>query len=81
MSVDHHDLDHEFPEYAETIHALKVGNHHFAGLFGEYQALTAQIEALEDNDSPIADTALEEMKKRRLKLKDDLYAMLQANKA
>lgn len=81
MNVDHHDLHHEFPEYAEAIHGLKVTSTHFAHLFDEYHALTSQIEALEDNDAPIADTALEEMKKRRLKLKDDLYAMLQANKA
>ncbi|MDK9702755.1 MAG: YdcH family protein [Sulfuritalea sp.] len=81
MNVDHHDLHHEFPEFAETIHSLKVGNHHFARLFDEYHALTTRIETLEDNDSPVADTALEEMKKQRVKLKDDLYAMLKAAKA
>jgi hypothetical protein len=78
MNVDHHDLHHEFPEYAEAIHALRAGNHHFAGLFDQYQALTARIEALEENDSPIADTALEEMKMQRVRLKDELYGMLQA---
>ncbi|OHC60349.1 MAG: GTP-binding protein [Rhodocyclales bacterium GWA2_65_19] len=81
MNVDHHDLHHEFPEHAETIHALKLGSKHFARLFDEYHALTAQVEALEDNDSPVADVALEDMKKTRLKLKDELYAMLQASKA
>jgi hypothetical protein len=78
MNVDHHDLHHEFPEYAEAIHSLKASNTRFARLFDEYNALTAQIEALEDNGAPVADTALEEMKRRRLKLKDDLYGMLQA---
>jgi len=81
MNVDHHDLQHEFPEYAEAIHALKAGNQPFARLLDEYNALTAQVEALEENDSPVADTALEDMKKLRLKLKDGLYALLQANKA
>ncbi|MCX7155938.1 MAG: YdcH family protein [Rhodocyclales bacterium] len=81
MNVDHHDLHHEFPEYAAAIHSLKVGSTHFARLFDEYHTLTAQIEALEDNDSPIADTALEEMKKQRIKLKDELYGMLKAAKA
>ena len=81
MNVDHHDLHHEFPEHAATIHTLKVGSKHFARLFDEYHALTSRVEALEDKDSPVADTALEDMKKLRLKLKDELYAMLQANKA
>lgn len=81
MNVDHHDLHHEFPEHAAAIHSLKVGNAHFARLFEEYHALTTRIEVLEDKDSPIADTELEEMKKQRLRLKDDLYGMLKAVKA
>jgi uncharacterized protein YdcH (DUF465 family) len=78
MNVDHHDLHHEFPEYSAAIHTLKASSTHFARLSDEYDALTARIEALEENDAPIADTALEEMKKQRVKLKDELYAMLQA---
>jgi len=81
MNVDHHDLHHEFPEYSAAIHSLKISSTHFARLFEEYHALTARIEALEDNDAPIADTALEEMKKQRVKLKDELYDMLKAAKA
>jgi uncharacterized protein YdcH (DUF465 family) len=49
-------------------------------LFAEYHALTSQVETLEARDSPVADVALEDMKKLRLKLKDELYALLQANK-
>ena len=81
MKVDHHDLHHEFPEYAEAIHALKIGSARFARLFDEYNALTSRIEELEAKDSPVADIALEDMKKLRLKFKDELYAMLQAHKA
>lgn len=81
MNVDHHDLHHEFPEYADAIRDLKLGNKHFAHLFEEYNTLTSEIEELETRDSPVADLALEEMKKKRLKLKDELYAILQATKA
>lgn len=81
MNVDHHDLHHEFPEFAAAIHGLKVSSMHFARLFDEYHALTSEIESLEDNGSPVADTAIEEMKKQRLKLKDELYSMLKAAKA
>jgi uncharacterized protein YdcH (DUF465 family) len=81
MNVDHHDLHHEFPEHAETIHTLKMGSQHFARLFHEYHALTAKIEDLEIKDSPVADVALEDMKKLRVKIKDELYTMLKASKA
>jgi uncharacterized protein YdcH (DUF465 family) len=78
MIVEHHDLAHEFPEYKERIHQLKMDNAHFARLFEEYNELTKRIEALENNGMPIADESLEEMKKQRLALKDQLYAMLTA---
>jgi uncharacterized protein YdcH (DUF465 family) len=81
MNVDHHDLHHEFPEHSSAIHALKVSHKHFAKLFDEYHGLTSRIESLEVKDSPVADAALEEMKKHRVKLKDELYGMLQAHKA
>lgn len=79
MNVDHHDLHHEFPEFASAIHALKVGNKHFARLFDEYHGLTSQVESLEVKDSPVADAALDEMKKRRVRLKDELYGMLKVH--
>lgn len=81
MNVDHHDLPHEFPEHAEAIQFLTEDNEHFGRLFGDYNVLTAEIEELEAKDSPVADAALEDMKKTRLKLKDELYAMLVAAKA
>ena len=81
MNVDHHDLHHEFPEYVKTIDTLKQASTLFAHRFGEYNALTSRIEELELKDLPIADTALEDMKKLRLKLKDELDAMLRAHKA
>jgi uncharacterized protein YdcH (DUF465 family) len=49
-------------------------------LFGEYHEITAQIEALEAQDMPVDDFTIEEMKKKRIKLKDELYTMLVANK-
>lgn len=80
MQVDHHDLHQEFPEFSAAIHALKLGNQHFANLFDEYHALTARVEQLEAEDVPIDDFAFEELKKQRVRLKDELYAMLVAHK-
>lgn len=79
MQVEHHDLHHEFPEFNDAIHELKVGNAHFARLFEEYHATTNKVETLEENDIPVDDFSIEEMKKARLKLKDELYQMLVAH--
>ena len=78
MALEHHDLVHEFPEHRERIHALKTGNTHFSKLFDEYHVLTRDVERLEGEGVPIGDVTFEEMKKKRLKLKDTLYSMLQA---
>ena len=76
MYVEHHDLHHEFPEFADVIHQLKTHNHHFAKLFDEYHQVTSQVETLEGKNVPVTDEAYEELKKKRLNLKDKLYAML-----
>lgn len=77
---EHHDLHHEFPEFKETIHQMKVGNHHFAKLFDEYHHVNREVITLEGKNVPVADETAEELKKRRLKLKDELYSMLVAHK-
>ena len=81
MELQQHDLHHECPEYNDAIHVLKTGNHHFARLFDEYHRLNKDIRRIEENDEPVTDEALEDMKKLRLKLKDELHAMLRAHKA
>jgi uncharacterized protein YdcH (DUF465 family) len=77
LRVDSHELHHEFPEFHQRIHDLKVGDAHFARLFGEYDALTHEIRNIEAADSRIGDADLEKLKLRRVHLKDTLYAYLQ----
>jgi hypothetical protein len=81
MELQQHDLHHEFPEYKDAIHQLKTANHHFAKIFDEYHRLNKDIRRIEENEEPVTDIALEEMKKQRLKLKDELHVMLRAHKA
>lgn len=81
MQVDQHDLHHDFPEFHDAIHALKAGNAHFAKLFASYDRLTGKVEDLEVHDMPVADFTMEDMKKQRVKLKDELYHMLLAFRA
>jgi len=76
MNLDSHDLYDEFPEYREKIDRLKTANPHFAILFGEYHKVNSEVRSVEENDVPVSDVIFEELKKRRLKLKDELYALL-----
>ncbi len=78
MSIEHHDLHHEFPEYKEAIHRLKTSNSHFSRLFDEYHLTNTEVEKLEGAGIPVDDVTFEELKKKRLKLKDELYSMLRA---
>ena len=78
MSVEHHDLHHEFPELNDRIHELKMNNSHFRRLFEDYHELTRDIEKMEDEVTPVATRTEEEAKLRRVHLKDELYRMLTA---
>jgi uncharacterized protein len=81
MQVDHHDLHQEFPDMKDAIDVLKAGNAHFAKLLASYTRLTGKVEDLEEHDMPVADFTIEDMKKQRVKLKDELYHMLLAFRA
>jgi hypothetical protein len=78
MDPDQHELIHDFPEYRDKILTLKNDNAHFAKLFDEYQDATHEVERLEIEGIPMGDVSFEELKKKRIKLKDELYAMLVA---
>lgn len=78
MTVHHHDLASEFPEFKETIHTLKTSNAHFAKVFGEYEEVDREVVRIEQQIQNSADDYTEALKKKRLALKDELYAMLQA---
>ena len=81
MQINHHDLYTEFPDMRDAIDALKDGNAHFSRLFGSYNRLTGKVEDLEEHDMPVADFTLEDMKKQRVKLKDEIYHILLAFRA
>lgn len=76
MQGEHHDLIHELPEYREKIHELKVSNPHFAKLFDEYHEIDHEVHRIEQEIETPSDEYTEELKKKRLLLKDELFAML-----
>jgi len=76
MTVVHHDLLHELPEYRDAIHTMKMNDAHFRRLFDEYHQLTNSIEAMENEAVPVATFTEEEAKRKRLLLKDEMVSML-----
>ncbi|MGJ8529980.1 YdcH family protein [Maritalea sp.] len=78
MSHTPHELHEEFPEHNERIHELKTSDAHFSKLFDSYHEINRAVHRAETNVEPTDDVHLEEMRKQRLALKDELYALLQA---
>ena len=76
MLGEKHDLPHEFPEYKDRIHELKLNDSNFAKKYDEYQELDNEVRRIEEGIETPSDEYTEELKLRRLNLKDELYAML-----
>ena len=76
MLTEKHDLLHEFPEHRDIIHKLKMSDAHFARLFDEYHELDHEVHRIETGVENTSDDYLEERKKTRLHLKDELYRMI-----
>ena len=80
MTLLLNDLYHEFPKFTDAIHTLKAGNQHFARLFDAYNLANDEIRRLEGIGIPVIDETFEDAKKKRLHLKDEVYAMLLAQR-
>ena len=78
MPLEKHDLIHELPEYKERIHDLKTTNRHFASQFEKYHEIDHAVLRVEGGIENTSDEYLESLKKKRLALKDELFAMIKA---
>jgi uncharacterized protein YdcH (DUF465 family)/quercetin dioxygenase-like cupin family protein len=72
----HHDLAHEFPEFKQRIHELKLTSPEFKQLYDKYQTVDKKIYRIEDEIETPSDDYTEELKRKRVRLKDWLYGML-----
>jgi uncharacterized protein len=77
MLSDHHDLAHELPEFKDQIHNLKMNDAHFARLFEQYDEINKEVLRIEKEVEAASDERLEDLKKQRLSLKDEMVEMLQ----
>ena len=76
MSHVPHELAEEFPHLQEEIASLKANDGHFARLFDEYHTLNRAIHRAETNVEPTDDYHMLEMRKTRLRLKDEIASCL-----
>lgn len=76
MTLEKHDLHHEFPNLTDEIHYLKMNDNHFARLFKDYHEVDQEVNRIEQGVENTSDQYLEGRKKQRLKLKDELFVML-----
>lgn len=70
-----------FHEDRETVTELKTTNAHFKKIFDEHNDLHDQLDKAEAGGvEHISHLEIETMKKKKLKLKDELYAMIVEHK-
>ena len=65
-----------FPEYRDLITKLKTTDKHFLNMFDKHNALDQKIKNMESHVEPGTPEEIEILKKEKLNLKDQLYAVL-----
>ena len=76
MSHTPHELADEFPGRGDRIHELRMSDAHFAKLSDEYHVNNREIHRGETNVEPMDDVRLEDLKKKRLALLDEIKGFL-----
>ena len=77
-SVEHldHALEEEFAGHGETIHKLKAANPHFKALMQQTHDLWSQIQSIQNGLTPADDHVRHDLEKQRLKLLDEIAALV-----
>lgn len=65
-----------FPEYRDLITKLKGHDTHFTRLFDKHNSLDQVIKNKEAHIEPGTQIEIEQLKKEKLAIKDELYAIL-----
>ena len=76
MSNTPNELAEVFPGKEGKIHELKMNNAHFANLMEAYHELNGKIHRAETDIEPTSDMRLEDLRKRRLAILDEMLPML-----
>ena len=81
MTNTPHELHEIYPESAARIHELKLSNPEFAALAESYRDLNRLVHRMDTGIEPVSADVLEEHKKRRLALLDQIAALLNGQSA
>ncbi|MEL7093586.1 MAG: DUF465 domain-containing protein [Pseudomonadota bacterium] len=76
MSHTPHELAQDFPEHAQQISTLRQTDAHFAKLTDAYHAVNRNVHRAETRVEAVSDEHLVALRKRRMALKDEIYAAL-----
>lgn len=76
LSNTPHTLSEEFPGQMDKIHELKISDAHFARLLREYDEINDQVHRAETNIDPVEQLVEVDLRKRRLRLKDEIARYL-----
>lgn len=76
MSHTPHNLAQEFPDKVDKIHDLKTNDAHFVKLSDAYHDVNRAIHAAETNVEPTDQFHEEDLRKQRMRLKDQIATML-----
>ena len=76
MTHTPHELHEEFPDKADAIHALRQSDAHFRHLTDQYHEVNRAIHRAETRIEPTSDEHEEELRLRRVELKDQIARAL-----
>lgn len=74
--LERHSILSEFPEHRDRIVSRIGADAAFAKLVNDYSRLDSEVYALEASGTPVNDAVIEDLKKRRLRLKDNIHRAL-----
>jgi len=71
-----HELPEAFPDKISAMHDLRANDAHFVRLADRYHVINREIHRAETNIEPVSDTHLEDLKKHRLALLDEISGIV-----
>lgn len=76
MSHVAHELHAEFPQYSDLLHHLKMTDAHFQRIAERYHDVNREIHRIEAEIEAASDARLEDLKKQRLTMLDEVAVMI-----
>jgi uncharacterized protein YdcH (DUF465 family) len=81
MSHTPHELHDEFPDDAALLHDLKISDSHFKTVAERYHEVNREIHRIEVEVDHASDARLEDLKKQRLSMLDEVSQIISRVKA